>query len=161
MPRRHVLLPRRSVSMDCSPRKNGKTNRIARPGRNSATLQRERAAGAAVFFSTAVGRSPFLSLRFPFVRKSLRQRLCPSGHAFSGAKVLPWRNIQVPLRYLNTIFQQLSRFSIVHISRTLNTATIKFCPNSLPVSPWKAIFNARKNQIPTGEAWRLPKGGKK
>ena len=66
---------------------------------------RERAAGAAVFFSTAVGRSPFLSLRFPFVRKSLRQRLCPSGHAFSGAKVLPWRNIQVPLRYLNTIFQ--------------------------------------------------------
>ena len=58
-----------------------------------------------------------------------------SGHAFSGAKVLPWRNIQVPLRYLNTIFQQLSRFSIVHISRTLNTATIKFCPNSLPVSP--------------------------
>ena len=40
-----------------------------------------------------------------------------------------------PLRYLNTIFQQLSRFSIVHISRTLNTATIKFCPNSLPVSP--------------------------
>lgn len=63
------------------------------------------------------------------------QRLCPSGHAFSGAKVLPWRNIQVPLRYLNTIFQQLSRFSIVHISRTLNTATIKFSPNSLPVSP--------------------------
>lgn len=114
--------------------KNGKTNRIARPGRNSATLQREsRRSGC--LFSTAVGRSPFLSLRFPFVRKSLRQRLCPSGHAFSGAKVLPWRNIQVPLRYLNTIFQQLSRFSIVHISRTLNTATIKFCPNSLPVSP--------------------------
>lgn len=114
--------------------KNGKTNRIARPGRNSATLQREsRRSGC--LFSTAVGRSPFLSLRFPFVRKSLRQRLCLSGHAFSGAKVLPWRNIQVPLRYLNTIFQQLSRFSIVHISQTLNTATIKFCPNSLPVSP--------------------------
>ena len=96
---------------------------------------REIAAGVALFFSTAAGRSPFLPLRFPFVWKSLRRRLCPSGHAFSGAKVLPWRNIQVPLRYLNTIFQQLSRFSIVHISRTLNTATIKFCPNSLPVSP--------------------------
>lgn len=115
-------------------RRNGKTSRIARPEKNSATLQGDsRRSGC--LFSTAAGRSPFLPLRFPFVWKSLRRRLCPSGHAFSGAKVLPWRNIQVPLRYLNTIFQQLSRFSIVHISRTLNTATIKFCPNSLPVSP--------------------------
>ena len=63
-------------SMDCSPRKNGKTNRIARPGRNSDNATEREPLGAAVFFSTAVGRSPFLSLRFPFVRKSLRQRLC-------------------------------------------------------------------------------------
>lgn len=134
MRHRHVPLPRRFVSTDCFLRRNGKTSRIARPEK-IAQRYREIAAGVAVFFSTAAGRSPFLPLRFPFVWKSLRRRLCPSGHAFSGAKVLPWRNIQVPLRYLNTIFQQLSRFSIVHISRTLNTATIKFCPNSLPVSP--------------------------
>lgn len=134
MRHRHVPLPRRFVSTDCFLRRNGKTSRIARPEKNSATLQGDsRRSGC--LFSTAAGRSPFLPLRFPFVWKSLRRRLCPSGHAFSGAKVLPWRNIQVPLRYLNTIFQQLSRFSIVHISRTLNTATIKFCPNSLPVSP--------------------------
>ena len=134
MRHRHVPLPRRFVSTDCFLRRNGKTSRIARPEK-IAQRYREIAAGVAVFFSTAAGRSPFLPLRFPFVWESLRRRLCPSGHAFSGAKVLPWRNIQVPLRYLNTIFQQLSRFSIVHISRTLNTATIKFCPNSLPVSP--------------------------
>lgn len=116
-----------------SPKKR-KDKPDSKAGKNSATLQGDsRRSGC--LFSTAAGRSPFLPLRFPFVWKSLRQRLCPSGHAFSGAKVLPWRNIQVPLRYLNTIFQQLSRFSIVHISRTLNTATIKFCPNSLPVSP--------------------------
>lgn len=116
-----------------SPKKR-KDKPDSKAGKNSATLQGDsRRSGC--LFSTAAGRSPFLPLRFPFVWKSLRRRLCPSGHAFSGAKVLPWRNIQVPLRYLNTIFQQLSRFSIVHISRTLNTATIKFCPNSLPVSP--------------------------
>lgn len=117
-----------------SPKKR-KDKPDSKAGKKIAQRYREIAAGVAVFFSTAAGRSPFLPLRFPFVWKSLRRRLCPSGHAFSGAKVLPWRNIQVPLRYLNTIFQQLSRFSIVHISRTLNTATIKFCPNSLPVSP--------------------------
>ena len=159
MRHRHVPLPRRFVSTDCFLRRNGKTSRIARPEKNSATLQGDsRRSGC--LFSTAAGRSPFYPFAFLCMEIPSPMQLCPSGHAFSGAKVLPWRNIQLPLRYLNTIFQQLSRFSIVHISRTLNTATIKFCPNSLPVSPTKAIFDARKIKS-RRRSPRLPKGGKK
>jgi len=78
----------------------------------------------------------FITPFYPCIKRNYFVSGCyQSGLVFSCAKVLPRKNIQVPLRYLNTIFQQLSRFSIVHISRTLNTATIKFCPNSLPVSP--------------------------
>ena len=117
-----------------SPKKR-KDKPDSKAGKKIAQRYREIAAGVAVFLALPPADLPFYPFVFLFVWKSLRRRLCPSGHAFSGAKVLPWRNIQVPLRYLNTIFQQLSRFSIVHISRTLNTATIKFCPNSLPVSP--------------------------
>jgi len=39
MRHRHVPLPRRFVSTDCFLRRNGKTSRIARPEKNSATLQ--------------------------------------------------------------------------------------------------------------------------
>lgn len=113
--------------------KNGKTNRIARPGRNSATLQREsRRSGC--LFSTAVGRSPF----YPFV-------FLLYGNPFangSACRDMLFRCKGIALEEHSSTatlfehnFQQLSRFSIVHISQTLNTATIKFCPNSLPVSP--------------------------
>lgn len=67
----------------------------------------------------------------PYTVTASPEALCPSGPAFSVAKVLPRKHIQVPLRYLNIIFRQLSRFPIVHISQTLDTAAIKFRPNSL------------------------------
>ena len=76
--------------------------------------------------------SPFIPQQYPlYTVTASSEALCPSGPAFSVAKVLPRKHTQVPLRYLNIIFRQLSRFPIVHISRTLNTATVKFSPNSL------------------------------
>ena len=95
----------------------------------------------------------FITPFYPCIKRNYFVSGCyQSGHAFSGAKVLPWRNIQVPLRYLNTIFQQLSRFSIAQMSYTLHTATVKILSKFLACFSLKAILNARKNQIPTGEA---------
>ena len=116
-----------------SPKKR-KDKPDSKAGKKIAQRYREIAAGVAVFLALPPADLPFTP-SFSFCMEIPSPTALPVGTCFSGAKVLPWRNIQVPLRYLNTIFQQLSRFSIVHISRTLNTATIKFCPNSLPVSP--------------------------
>ena len=104
----------------------------------------------------------FITPFYPCIKRNYFVSGCyQSGLVFSCAKVLPRKNIQVPLRYLNTIFQQLSRFSIAQMSYTLHTATVKILSKFLACFSLKAILNARKNQIPTGKPKGFRKKGKK
>lgn len=133
MRHRHVPLPRRFVSTDCFLRRNGKTSRIARPGK-IAQRYREIAAGAAVFLALPPADLPFYPFVFllygnPFANGSARRDM------LFRCKGIALEEHSSTATLFEHNFQQLSRFSIVHISRTLNTAAIKFCPNSLPVSP--------------------------
>ena len=104
-------------------------------------------AGAATFFSCRRHSSflslcfPFIPPRYPFIPLQLRRRLSARRDPlFPSQRYCLGSTPKYRSRYLDIISRQLSRFTIVHISRTLDTATIKFRPNSLFVVSFQAIF---------------------